>query len=233
MDKLNIEEQLQRKFKDRAITPSPDAWTRVAYNRQNNKKKNRKNILWYCAAACFILTAGIVMFILMQNNVADKPQQLQVVTAPESVLAPEPVAAPVITPADTFAAPTSVAITAHKNNPDEATRQPITASVKDTLTAVAVNTPLPQLELLKANEIAYTLTQMSQKNGQVTQQEVDSLLLSAQKEIALERLKNTNKPTSNTALLNEAETEVNTTFREKALNIFKHKFKTIRIAGKN
>jgi hypothetical protein len=58
-------------------------------------------------------------------------------------------------------------------------------------------------------------------------------LLSAQKQIALERLKSNPNTTDQTALLKEAETEVDVSFREKALNIFKHKFKTIRIAIKD
>jgi len=233
MDQDNLEQQLQRKFKERAIAPSPDAWNRVVYSRQNNKKKSRKNILWYSAAACFILTAGIIMFTLMRGNPVNQPQQIQVVTVPQAVPARQHEPANSATPADTFTAPTSLAITAHKIDPEEAMQKPVITPVKDSITAIEYSTPLPQLELQKANEIAYTLTRMSQKNGQVTQQEVDSLLLSAQKEIALERLKNSKQPTSETALLNEAETEVNTSFREKALNIFKHKFKTIRIAGKN
>ena len=233
MDQDNLEQQLQRKFKERAIAPSPDAWNRVAYNRQNNKKKSRKNILWYSAAACFILTAGIIMFTLMRGNAVNQPEQIKVVTVPQPVPARQHEPANSATPADTFVAPASVAIVTEETNPETAIQKPVIAPVKDSITALAYATPLPKLELQKANEIAYTLTRMSQKNGQVTQQEVDSLLFSAQKEIALERLKNSKQPTSETALLNDAETEVNTTFREKALNIFKHKFKTIRIAGKN
>ncbi|KGO92207.1 hypothetical protein [Flavobacterium subsaxonicum] len=231
MEHYNLEDQLQRKLKERSIAPSADAWERVAYNRQLTKKKNKKQPLWYWAAACLIIAFGIGLFAVLQNNAATTQQPIQVV-----VTTAQPVEPAIIAPApaaDTFVAPASVALTTQRVQHQKNTIQAPVSLPLDSVAVVNKATLLPQIELQKATEVAYALNRISQQNGQVTQNELDSLLLSAQKQIALERLKNTSEPASETALLKEAETEVDMSFREKALNIFKYKFKTIRIAIKD
>jgi len=226
MKQYNIEEQLQRKLKDRAIAPSAEAWGRIAYNRQQQKKK-KKYTGWYRAAAAIVIISlgGLLTtlndsttIIMPQQKVVDqktKPEFIE--PAPENTLQQEVKNEVVLQDTKTVISPTSGTENA----------APAREEVK------TINT-VSNAEIVKANEVAIAIHELAlAKDGRVTDNEVDSLLHKAQREIAIERLKNKNLPTDDTALLNEAEKEMENSFRDKTLSIFKLKFKTIKIAFKD
>jgi hypothetical protein len=227
MKQYNIEEQLQRKLKDRAIAPSAEAWGRIAYNRQQQKKKKRYTG-WYraVAAALIISLGGLLLAALSNSTTVEMPQQTVtdqktkpevIEPAPENTLQQEVKNEVVLQDTKTVISPTAGTENA----------APARQEVK------MINT-VSNAEIVKANEVAIAIHELAlAKDGRVTDNEVDSLLHKAQREIAIERLKNKNLPTDDTALLNEAEKEMENSFRDKTLSIFKLKFKTIKIAFKD
>lgn len=226
MKQYNIEEQLQRKLKEREITPSAEAWGRIAYNRQQQKKK--KSLLgWYWAvAAILIISLGGLLATALKNSDTIEIRQQKVVEqqAKPKVTAPQPenILQQEIR---------NEIVLQHKKTEINRTAQPeIAPPPRPKLEPV--NT-LPDAEIAKANEVALALHQLAVANGTVSENEVDSLLHKAQREIAMERLQNKKRPTDDTALLNEVEKEMENSFRDKTLNIFKLKFKTIKIAFKD
>lgn len=224
MEKYNIDEQLHRKFSERTIAPSPNAWERIAYNRKQQQKRKRK-LLLYKIAAVIVISLGL-FGLFINNNSVITPQESKVVqetksTVPVIEQQPQVITATVHKQAVVALPPAQQAPVAHKNN------KPV---LVDSITKQHMGIALQQLELQKANEVAYSINQLALQKRQVTEDDVEALLLNAQKEIAMEGLKNKSLPASDTALLKEAETQVENSFREKTLGIFKHKFRTIKIA---
>ena len=225
MEKYNIDEQLHRKFSERTIAPSPNAWERIAYNRKQQQKRKHK-LLLYKIAAVIVISLGL--FGLFVNNNSDtttqenKVVQETKITTPVIEQQPQVITATAHKQAVVALPPAQQAPVAHKNT------KPVL--VVDSITKQHMGIAIQQLELQKANEVAYSINQLAQQKGQVTKDDVEALLLNAQKEIAMESLKNKSLPASDTALLKEAEKQVENSFREKTLGIFKHKFRTIKIA---
>ena len=223
MKKYNIDEQLHNKLGGRTITPSANAWERIAYNRKVQQQKKRRYMA-YRIAAVVIVSLGL--FGLFITNTATTPQQIQVVQGTSvKATTPQIVPQPIITPVVQRVA--TLPKVQQASAKQQITKQVVVDSITRQQAGIALQ---QQLELQKANEVAYSINQLAQKKGSVTEDEIDSMLVSAQRQIALESLKNKNLPTSDTALLKEAETAVEHSFREKTLNIFKHKFRTIKIA---
>jgi len=224
MEKYNIDEQLHRKFSQRTIAPSPNAWERIAYNRKLQQKRKRK-LLLYKIAAVVVISLGL-FGLFINNNTGTTPQENKVVqqtkiTVPVIEKQAKVITATVHKQAVVALSPAQQAPVAHNNS------KPV---LVDSIAKQHMGIALQQLELQKANEVAYSINQLALQKGQVTEDEVEALLLNAQKEIAMEGLKNKSLPASDTALLKEAETQVENNFREKTLGIFKHKFRTIKIA---
>ncbi|RWW98815.1 hypothetical protein [Flavobacterium cerinum] len=225
MKQYNIEEQLQRKLKERTITPSAEAWNRIAYNRQQQKKK-KKRLTWYwTAAAIVIISLGGLLFVVLSNN--------DTIIIPQQTVVEQPSQPSVIEPA-----PESIMHQEFKREiilQDKKTNLNTTVAIEKQTSIRQEIKPLnikPDSETVKANEVALAINELVLLKGSVTNDEVDSLLHKAQKEIAMERLKNKNLPTNDIALLNEAEKEMENSFRDKTLKIFNLKFKTIKIAIK-
>jgi hypothetical protein len=225
MKQYNIEDQLQRKLKERTITPSAEAWNRIAYNRlQQKKKKNRMAWYWSAAAIVIISLGGLLLTVLSNNDAIVIPQQKVVV---------QPIQPSIIEPA-----PENIMHQEFKREiilQDKKTNLNTTVAIEKQTSIRQEIKPLnikSDSEIVKANEVALAINELVLLKGSVTNDEVDSLLHKAQKEIAMERLKNKTLPTNDTALLNEAEKEMEHSFRDKTLKIFNLKFKTIKIAIK-
>lgn len=225
MEKYNIDEQLHRKFSERTIAPSPNAWERIAYNRKQQQKRKRK-LLLYKIAAVIVISLGLFGLFINNDDSGTAPQEIKVVqetkiTAPVIKNHPKVITATIYKQAFVALPETNQAPVAHLNSKPA----PV-----DSIARQHASIALQQLELQKANEVAYSINQLAQQKGQVTEDDIEALLLNAQKQIAMEGLKNKSLPASDTALLKEAEIQVENNFREKTLGIFKHKFRTIKIA---
>jgi hypothetical protein len=227
MKHYNIEDQLQRKLRERSITPSAEAWERIAFNRQQQKKK-RKAPFWYWVAAALVISMGGLVFFFATNTTM--PVQPQVVIEEAKPVKAD--AAPEVMEE----AIQETEIVSHEVKrpgtelPHAEKSAVITATVHEKVSPIAA---LPDPEIVKANEVAIAIHHIAEVKGEVTEHELDSLLKNAQRQIAMEKLKSNNQPTNDTALLNEAEKEMESSFRDKTLSIFKRRFKTIKIALKD
>ena len=226
MKQYNIEDQLQRKLKERTITPSAEAWDRISYNRHQQKKK-KKHTVWYwtVAAVAVISLSGILLILLNDSNTIITPEQkvVEKQTKPTGIkVIPEKIIQKELK--------NEIVFQNEKSNINT------TSVIEHILTVRQEVKPInmfPNSEIVKANEVAIAIHEIAMIKGKVTDQEVDSLLHKAQREIAIDRLKNKNLPTDDTALLNETEKEMENSFREKTFSIFKLQFKTIKIALKD
>ncbi|MFP9099915.1 hypothetical protein ACLI09_12770 [Flavobacterium sp. RHBU_24] len=221
--KKDIEQQLQETLGNRSITPSADAWERLALNRQRTQKENtnkKRAFYYYAAAVAVFFMAGGYAFFSMNNKAAAPITNPQVVNT-EKPAENIPTKA-VAVPQEESAAVIENPVFPQKQNavvvkafvPKEKTQQQNliienkgVANTDDTQLATVVVTPPAAVS--KDAEAEY-------------------LLANATKNIALSKEKA--KATNDTALLKEVETEMDDYYRDKAMKVFALKHKTIRFA---
>lgn len=222
MKKYNLDQQLAQKFNERNITPSADAWERIAYKRQQKQAKKNKKPLWYTVAAILIIALGTFPVLFKKE---EKPQ-IQVVEQNRNEKHIDE-----LEKEQPFQMTEEAISSVHK--PETITiYRPILQKNQHIDNPVEIEPVFTEPELQKANEVATAIVEIVEKKGNITGDEIDALLHNAQKELAIERLQNSNSRTDETALLKEAETEVDNSFREKTLGIAKLKYSTIKIAFK-
>ena len=230
MKQYNFEDQLERKLNERVIAPSPDAWERVAYNRQQQQKRRKKNPLWYLIPVAAVLCIGA--FLVLSNSNTPSVNKNRIVVREQKQDAEPKIHQQVIIdlPTETAVAARSETMSVNTTHiPANSIHQEIEKEIANPTNTL----PYQQdIELQKANEVAVAISEIIKKDGPVTDDMIDSLLLKAQREIALERIEKDNKGTDEAALLKEAETQVEKSFRDKVYDVFNHKFRTIKIAIK-
>ncbi|RMA57678.1 hypothetical protein [Ulvibacter antarcticus] len=136
------------------------------------------------------------------------------------------------TPQKTFQKKDRIAVqkTAKKNNSDE----PIKAnnSVKiEPIEAVAVNQLNSEEKILndKIQKVVAQVEQLQKENTVVTAEEIDALLINAQREIRTQQILSSNKVDA-ASLLDDVETELERSFRDKVYDALGEGFTKIRTA---
>lgn len=230
MKQYNLEDQLERKLNERVITPSADAWERIAFNRQ--QKKRKKDPLWYWVPVAAVLCIGLFITLLSHDNDVVVPKETIVIKENHQKTKPE-----IKTQNNINTIPTEI-VSVTTDKPKKIISSPTHTELPKADSEIAVATEkfsqesVADFEDQKANEVVAAISQIIEKNGPVTNDEIDSLLLKAQREIAMEKLKAGKSSIDETALLKEAESEVEKSFRDKVYNLFSHKIKTIKVAIK-
>lgn len=230
MEKYNIEDQLAHKLGKRSIEPSSGAWERISFGKARPSKK-KPLAKWFSIAAVFALLIGAGLYISSNDSTNTKrvPEPKVVFVEKPAEIPGEPVAIPPTFPQNQSKHPKrSIA-----DNPSPVT-QNIALPTRETITPAAVQ-PAADLQkdaliIRKSEEIAAELQRRIDVHLPVTDAVVDSLLQTAQREIAFERMKNKETATDANALLKETDAEINETFRQDAIRLFKNRFRTIRIA---
>ncbi|PZR07790.1 MAG: hypothetical protein DI539_23260 [Flavobacterium psychrophilum] len=229
MKDKNLEQQLADKLGNRSITPSDQAWERIARNRQQGKQKqtNKKRMFAYYAAACLLLMFCGAYFLVSNTNE-------EIVTQPQVVISDSHEKGDAVVE-ESFASPETVAVSgqpirpvAYNGNEAQADLDPV--NKKEVAIAIqSYSQPQPygngqQLAVAVLPQVK-TVTK-----DRLYDEEVDYLLKNAIKEVAAD--KQFSKTTDNTALLKEVEAEMDEYYRDKAMSIFALKNKKIRFAVK-
>ncbi len=220
MKDKNIEQQLADKLGNRSVTPSDQAWQRIAHNRQRGKQQKKSFALYYATAAAIILLIGSYMFFGINKETAlpvktptvvNSEKQEKLLSEPEIVAQPD------------FSTNQNEVVIVKENQisveKKSAERQMPTVFSK----------PEIQPEIQQTQELYSTVVE--EKPVFSKDDEVEILLKNATKEVAAK--KQFSQSTSDTALLKEVESEMNEYYRDKAMKIFNLKHKTIRFAIKD
>lgn len=231
MKKYNLEQQLAEKLGNRSISPSDNAWERVAFNRQQQagKKSRKKRSLYWVAASVAVLLAGGYFFMMALSTPVNVNATPQVVQGKD------------VSPAQHIPndSPKQSQIANVVTEPEYAERKtannlPNTKPINDTdnqdqLAAVSNNKPLqlsPTEVTLPEADIKAAGTVIAAARPQE-----DVLLEKAMQDVAMQ--KQFKQTTNQEALLKEVESEMDEYYREKALRFFSLKYKKIRIVVKD
>ena len=252
MAPIKFEEHIKEKLDERTITPSANAWDKISGQIASAPVKKSKGLAWYAVAACLIglLIASFVFFIGTENN-AVLPETTIVNTNSDERKDLE-------APIEQFALP-PVANKSKENSLNAvALEEEKEADVlknalhKSTTTVVASNPEIAETVLkednsikvvnenvfnkdeiinLKIKDLVAQVDALESNNTVVSDAEIDALLRKAEREILADKIfKSTSNKVDAMALLDEAENELNTSFRDHLFDTLKDGFFKVRTA---
>ncbi|MBQ4916058.1 hypothetical protein J8L85_16510 [Maribacter sp. MMG018] len=250
MEPDKFEKYIKGKLEEREIAPSAGAWEKISGQLAKEKSNDKPLYFWLGIAASVVVLVGVTfLFFNDQGNVVPS-ETIKVVTADEDnvqktelekdveglveksseeIVLTQKEVSPVIKE-------NNVAVVKKNVVKDEIS----TESGDEALAEASEEKVLPndnQLEILLPDsilneKIAEVVAQVDslELNGEITDAEVDSLLLKAQKDILRERLFNKDNSVNAMALLTEVEDELDQSFRDQILESLKTGFLKVRTA---
>ncbi|APU10692.1 hypothetical protein A5M85_10495 [Cellulophaga lytica] len=245
MAPLKFEEHLKDKLKDREITPSSNAWSKVAAGLESQpiNKKNKKPA-YFAIAACLVgLLIASVWFFNTAEPSNNSPQVVdtdKVDDSKKSILKTKTIFKEENT---TVVASKEVTIKEEKNTvikqeakintPENQFKRPEQtkiAAYEKTNKQLKINQPEKTIIDAKLNVVMEKLALLEENNIAVTDAEVDSLLRNAQQEILAEKAIKAGMSVDAMALLIEAESELDVSFRDKIFDNLKRRYLKLKTA---
>lgn len=236
MEEQKFDKKLKATLESRQMEPSKHAWEKLEVKLQENanretaaivaNNKSLKNKL-YWAAASVILMVGALFF----YN-AEKTKNNSVVTGKTNIenLDESPVISS--SPQKATGKPLVEEPTTHRPFESEKNEAVVTSNTIDAEVKQAENSlKLPiTFEEEKVNEVVAQIQELS-KNREVTDAEINELLLKAQREIDSQKaITNLSGKVDAMALLMEVEADLDQSFKEKVLEALKNGFKKAKTA---
>ncbi len=256
MAPIKFENDIKEKLEQRELQPSANVWGNLEKQLDaNDKKKNNKGFWWFGLAASFvgILIISSVFFnregfeeiepVVVDVEAVEEPNNSN--DLPVSIQTEEKVAIESIEKKST--------IETKKNPPKKAIelvspiQQKQNALIKGTVKDVVVQTEIEykkelkdgvglnkeklSFEDIKIQEVVALVQALKEANTTVSDVEINALLDQAQKDITLHKLYNeaTNKVDAN-ALLQDVETDLEQSFRDKAFKAIQSGYKYVKTA---
>ncbi len=248
MEPIKFEDNIREKLQEREIAPSKTSWEKLATQIDTTSQK-RINKSWFAIAAGFIGVIIIVSFIV-KDEIIPIQNTLKIVSEPiqTEILNPLENNNNIVVVKDKQINEKTSKTIAKKGinnnqskinketidtnkdlvlNTNEATFKESNDIIEDTIL-----TEINGEELFlnaKVNEVVAQVQALNENNNSVTAQEIDALLLAAQKEIQSQKIV-ANKKVDATALLDVVESEMETTFRDKVFEALGDGFEKVRTA---
>ncbi len=249
MDKF--EKHIREKFQEREISPSSKAWGKIAEAMGEEKRpQNRTRLFWSVGVAASLLLV-ITLSLNYWNTTDQQPQENKVVEASvEDEIKQEEETGPVVITDQkeertTISPKEDTGLAFEKDqsvvNPDSQfpkvienpsdigdnereMQSPLTSEI-----AVVESGITTKIED-KLNEVLATVTALENNKIEVTDAEIDSLLMAAQQELLLDKVIQKNGKVDAMALLNEVEEELDQSFRDQLFDTLKEGFFKLRTA---
>ena len=235
MAPIKFEENIKDKLEKRTIQPSADAWQTLAsrLETKNNKKKS-PYYLWLGVAASIVAIMFIASQLFVNKNNTTIETPVIVNTNKETIKKIE--SENVLQKKDVLT----------NNVEKESVKELNIKTPKSEKTEVALltkqkeeKTVLPKevivnktsFEDLKVQQVVAQIQGLKDKGESVTDKDIDALLDQAQKEITLQNIYNeTTKTVDANALLQDVESDLQQSFRDKVFNALKSSYNTVKTA---
>ncbi len=238
METNRFEKYIAKKLKEREISPSADAWDRIAEKLETSPVPKKKRYFWYGIAASFVGLLLISIFFLKKDDTLEN-SKIKIVNTPngniqlenkekeaiidkEGSLTLEGKKDPIVKRLDlakpdldkNFGVDTNIAQQAREVLEDKDLDSKQEAIMDEKIAEV-----LARVNLLETGD-----------KSSLSDIEVDSLLRNAQRELLADRIFVGKGSVDATALLNEVEEELDQTFRSQIFETLKNGFLRARTA---
>lgn len=243
MAPIKFEEHIKEKLDKREIKPSVRAWESIASSIDNTNQGNKKGFVWYAIAACILglLMASLFLFfgqkeaLDVENSIVDKPTTEKPI---EKLIKPAIIVEDAIIETTTKLVereenPVSVEESLQPNKGADKSLDYVANLNDNEKLKTFDNIALSNEDLInnKIHELIAQVDSLEIKNKtSITDAEIDALLIKAQNEILEQRIFKQNNTVDAMALLNEAENELDKSFRDQLFNTLKNGFFKVRTA---
>ncbi|MCX2719151.1 hypothetical protein [Lentiprolixibacter aurantiacus] len=243
-----FEKYIKEKMQQREITPSEEAWSKIA-GQLPQEEKRRKPVIWYSIAASFV---GIVILglYLSRSPKPDLDSPVQIVATEvqeadkdsEAEEVPSGNKWPETEQTETLAETMPAQEAAEKEGQSQLKAIPNSMEqelavlessefVKDESMPVGeINNTEELIIEAKITEVIAEVRLLELNSDALTEAEVDSLLRNAQDELLREKIFKTDRNVDAMALLNEVENELDRSFRDQIFDRLKSGFNKVRTA---
>lgn len=245
MEPDKFEKYIKSKLEERRIAPSDGAWERISGQLESSKEQPKNGYFWMGIAASFILLLGASLFFftrseeiegispnivvdveqpkIIEQNSEFKDSTVFEVTPPEAIV--------VTKNEETKGNQDEILRSTSKSQQESAKDMEMLVSNTSKAPLEDETVPTVPVEILDA-KIAEVIAQVNvmELNGNITDAEVDSLLMNAQKEILRQKLVENNTTVNAIALLTEVEEELDQSFRDQLFETLKAGFLKVRTA---
>lgn len=232
MEPNKLEKYIKENLEERTLTPSPGAWDRLS-NRLDAKLHTKQRSLgvnaWLGIAACIV---GVILLAIGFGN-----KDINLETNPVIVNNPQPINVEKSTDLKAIELDKSKApIIKEPTNVDQIFEIALTNidEIEDT-SAESISEMPNELtfEEQKIQEVVAEIQLLKDSNSNVSDSEIEALLLKAQQEIHLNKLYNNKGVVDAALLLQDVEAELDQSFRSKVFEAIKDGFGTVKSAIAN
>jgi hypothetical protein len=252
MAPIKFEEQLKEKLEQRSIQPSKDAWAQLSDRLDEvEDKQNNKGFWWLGIAATIVGVLIALTFVFKSNTTIIEPTIVD--TIDEPVINTNPVETKEILMVGDAVVVEQKEETAKK----QVTKTPLKSVIKEkqkllitettdevvaetdtksglqepNKASVESNPEILDFETQKVNEVVAKIQKLQTENKEVTSEEIEALLVAAQKEITMQKLYNeATKTVDADALLRSVEDDLEQSFRDKVFTAIKSGYESVRTA---
>ena len=255
MEQNDFERQLKEQFSKRSITPSPESWKRLE-EQLNDVKPVKKINYWLIASVGVVFLIAFSVFKVINyndyNDIKESPEivekdsevpktydktpnyedKVKEVKSPLTSTTKQHIV--VSTKKEEKKSENTLKTVANPEQSKDANNTRLVAIEDTSDLRKQKNTLRADKELIidaKALEVASIIIEMRQNNKQVTDAEIEALLLKAQREINSQRiLDKTSGKVDAMALLSDVEEELDQSFKEKVLEAIKVGYRKVKTA---
>lgn len=245
MEKPGFEKDFRDKLKDRELQPAADSWNRLRGRLEAQTGRRSTKLYWWTGVAALI-AIGLVVSDLLSN----RPESASVVIERSALEEVEqgqgrPTMEPTKNEALEGPTTTSIVTTESPEQGESRERQvqeaiaqvPEPERLDPAKTRSSLTQPLMEDAptdtdhrlLQKVDQVIVKVQQLEQENGQVSDAEVEALLLLAMQDLDEERDNRTEEVDAD-ALLAEVETELEDSFRKRVFQLVKQGLEMTRTA---
>ncbi|MFD0989138.1 hypothetical protein ACFQ1R_03445 [Mariniflexile jejuense] len=235
MEQNKFDQQIKETLEGRSLQPSNNAWEKLS-NRLDETSQNKTKTYWYIGVAASVV--GILFIAVQFYNT--KPIEPVIVNTP-TVKQAENTQVAIEKPETTNTVletiqPVENVESFKENSIVKVTETNVVLDKKQSIlkeTNAIVNTKANQealtFEEQKIKDLVAKVEELKAQNKEVTNADIDALLLEAQKEIRFKKAtnKNTGLVDAN-LLLEEVETDLDQSFRSKVFDAIKASFGTVK-----
>lgn len=229
-----IDPQFKDQLESRTLQPSSHAWEKLSVQLDaNQKNKKRVFLQWISVAAILIIALSVGgAFIFKTLQPAEMPVIVDSTTENES---PSQVITSIQIKENTKPVEKEDNLQHGKSElvPSEE-KQTMAPKSKTIQIAENKETSVHELQSYedqKISEIVAALTEIQNDKNEVTEEQIDALLKSAQRDILLNKIYNEQtKKVDATALLAQVEGELNHSLRDRVIEVLKSSFITVKTA---
>ena len=254
-----LEDRIREQLQEREIQPSKDAWSKMEARLGKEARSGRSFKVWYAVAASFvgiIILASIFFYsdnsqtdLVIEDETIEIPMEVDNQSEIEEVKAPEIVSSE--DSEDEVADEVAITDEVQDNSNSkpivyktikEQKMPPLVAEVrkkddvqveeKEIEDKLIITPELEEETFIqsKVDEVVAEVGKIQDSGKEIKAEDIDQLLLNAQKEISKRRILNSPKKVDAAALLSDVETELERSFRDKVFDALGDGFSKIRTA---